>query len=206
MRTFFIFIIAIFIFSSHGNAQLFDSIRSSLDYKPKFLLKFDTRNSFISNQYAKTHGIKIGLSFNKTTNIGIGYHWTPKRSIETAVNGTNFTKTDLKFGYAVIFFEYNFYKSKRWSGEIPVQVGLGKAQYMDVNQATITDKSWLIIYEPAMTIEYKFFRYFGVGGGVGFRLGLKLNQQIKESFTAPEYIIRFKIYFGDIYKEQILKK
>ena len=82
MRTFFIPILSFFIFSSQGHAQLFDSIRTSLDYKPKFLVKFDTRNSFISNQYAKIHGIKVGLSFNKTTNIGVGYHWMPNRSID----------------------------------------------------------------------------------------------------------------------------
>ena len=186
------------------HAQLFDSIRSSLDYKPKFLVKFDTRNSFISNQYAKIHGIKVGLSFNKTTNIGIGYHWMPNRSIDFSFH--NSKNVDLKFGYAVAFFEYNFYKSKHWSGEIPVQIGLGKAQYTDTDLAIIKASSWIIIYEPAMTVEYKFLRYFGLGGGVGFRLAIKSNQQIKESFTAPEYILRVKIYFGDIYKDEILKK
>ena len=204
MRTFFILILSFFIFSSQGHAQLFDSIRTSFDYKPKFLLKFDTRNSFISNQYAKIHGIKVGLSFNKTTNIGIGYHWMPKRPLEPTLLNSN--KIDLKFGYAVAFFEYNFYKSKYWSAEIPVQIGFGKAQYDDLDLAMTTGISWIIIYEPAMTIEYKLLKYFGIGGGVGFRLAIKSNQQIKESFTAPEYILRFKIYSGDIYKDQILKK
>jgi len=204
VRTFFILILSFFIFSSQGHAQLFDSIRTSFDYKPKFLLKFDTRNSFISNQYAKIHGIKVGLSFNKTTNIGIGYHWMPKRPLEPTLLNSN--KIDLKFGYAVAFFEYNFYKSKYWSAEIPVQIGLGKAQYDDLDLAITIGSSWIIIYEPAMTIEYKFLKYFGIGGGVGFRLAIKSNQQIKESFTAPEYILRVKIYSGDIYKEQILKE
>lgn len=204
MRTFFISILSFFILSIQGRAQLFDSIRTSFDYKPKFLVKFDTRNSFISNQYAKIHGIKVGLSFNKTTNVGVGYHWMPKRSIAPDLNNSN--KIDLKFGYGVAFFDYNFYKSKHWSGEIPVQIGVGKAQYTDADLAITKASSWIIIYEPAMTIEYKFMRYFGLGGGVGFRLAIKSNQQIKESFTAPEYILRVKIYFGDIYKEEILKK
>jgi len=204
VRTFFISILSFFILSIQGHAQLFDSIRTSFDYKPKFLVKFDTRNSFISNQYAKIHGIKVGLSFNKTTNIGVGYHWMPKRLIEPTLPNSN--NVDLKFGYAVVFFEYNFYKSKYWSAEIPVQIGLGKAQYDDVDLDITKDSSWIVIYEPAMTIEYKFLRYFGIGGGVGYRLAIKSNRKIKESFTAPEYILRVKIYFGDIYKEQILKE
>jgi len=204
VRTFFILIISLFIFTNKGNAQLFDSIQSSFNYKPKVLLKFDTRNSFISNQYAKTHGIKIGLSYNNTVKYGVGYNWMPKRPVESNISSSD--TIDLQFGYAVGFFEYNFYKSKRWNAEIPVQLGIGKARYHDFVKFGTTAETWMFIYEPAMTIEYKFLRYFGIGGGVGFRLVIKSNQQIRESFTAPEYIFRFKIYFGDIYKEQILKE
>ena len=204
MRTFFILIISFFIFSSQGHAQLFDSIQTSFDYKPKFLLKFDTRNSFVSNQYAKTQGVKVGLSYNRTTSVGLGYHWMKERLIRS--NSSELDSNYLRFGYGVAFFEYNFFKSKKWNAEIPIQLGIGEASlYNYMNHQNIAS-TWMIIYEPAMTIEYRFLRYFGIGGGVGFRLALKLNQEIKESFTAPEYILRFKIYFGDIYKEQILKE
>lgn len=204
MRTFFILVVSVFIFSSKSSAQLFDSIQHSFQYQPKFLLKLDARNSFITNQYAKTQGVKVGLNFNKTTSLGIGYHWMNKRKLKTTL--PEMDSAYLKFGYGVAFFEYAFYKSKHWNAEIPVQIGIGRASYSNIENTQEVGKTWMILYEPAMTIEYRFLRYFGIGGGIGFRLAVKTNQQVKESFTAPEYIFRFKIYFGDIYKEQILKE
>ena len=204
MRTFFILFFSIFVLTSNSKAQLFDSIQTSFNYKPKLLLKLDSRNSFIANQYAKTQGVKIGINFNKTTSLGFGYHWMNTRKVE-AFN-SDLDSVNLNLGYGVAFFEYAFYKSKRWTAEIPVQIGIGRASYSNLDNKAQVGKSWILIYEPAMTIEYRFLRYFGIGGGVGFRLSSKTNKEIKERFTAPEYLFRFKIYFGDIYKEQILKE
>lgn len=204
MRTFFILIISFFVFTSKSNAQLFDSIQTSFNYQPKFLLKFDSRGSFITNQYTKINGVKVGLSYNNTSKVGVGYHWMRTRKVK--LEAFEIDSAYLKFGYAIGFFEYNFFKSKHWSAEIPVQIGIGRASYSGLISSSTISNSWIFIYEPAMTIEYKFLKYFGIGGGVGFRLAIKSNKQIKETFTAPEYIFRFKIYFGDIYKEQILKE
>ena len=74
MRTFFLLSILVFgLFRpTDTSAQLFDSIGASFNYKPKFLLKFDSRTSFVSATYAKMKGVKVGLDFNKTTRVGIG--------------------------------------------------------------------------------------------------------------------------------------
>lgn len=146
----------------------------------------------------------MGLSFNNTISVGVGYHWMKERQVKS--NLAELDSNYLRFGYGVVFMEYNFYKSKHWNAEIPVQIGLGKAGYFDYLQYGNFASTWMLIYEPAMTIEYRFLRYFGIGGGVGFRLAVKLNKEVKEKFSAPEYLLRFKIYFGDIYKEQILKE
>ena len=204
MRIFFCFLFLIGFGFTKIHSQLFDSISQSFLYKPKIILKFDTRNSFITNQYAKFNGLKIGLSYHNTSKIGAGYHWMKQRLIKS--NSVEVDSNYLHFGYGVLFYEYNFYKSKHWNAEIPVQFGIGRAAYSNSNLGGTFAKTWMVIYEPAMTIEYRFLKYFGIGGGVGFRLAIKTNNEIKEKFTAPEYILRFKIYFGDIYKEQILKE
>ena len=202
MRT-FLFIL-FFGVVSHADAQMFDSIQQSFQYKPKFLLKFDKRNSFITNQYAKINGVKVGLSYNNTSKVGLGYHWMNKRLVK--VNLPNRDSAHLKFGYGIGFFEYAFFQNKHWIAEIPIQIGVGSASYNDKTTNSILANTWMFIYEPAMTIEYRFLKYFGIGGGVGFRLVAKYNKEVKEKFTAPEYIFRFKIYFSDIYKEEVLKE
>jgi len=108
---------------------------------------------------------------------------------------------ELQFNYVTPFIEYSFYKSEHWYAEIPVQFGFGKARYVDSTTQEVLDESNVFVYEPAMTIEYRFWRFFGVGAGVGFRLALKDKGKIEDVLTSPEYIFRFKIYFGDIYKE-----
>jgi hypothetical protein len=106
---------------------------------------------------------------------------------------------ELKFGYGLAFFEYAFHQSKHWNLEIPVQLGFGRISYqVDEN---ITAQKWAPIWEPAMTFEYVFLKYFGVGFGAGYRVIFKSKTPIAEQFTSPIYIFKFKVYLGDIYKD-----
>ncbi len=204
VRTFFVIpaLLLALILSKPGHTQMFDTIANSFNYHPKFLLKLDTRNSFIRNTYAKMNGVKVGVNFNNTTRLGIGYSWMSRDWDKIPATDTT-SAIKLKFGYLAPFMEYNFYKSDPWFAEIQLQVGVGKANYKDFDPKEILSSSWTIIYEPAMAIEYRFLRYFGIGGGVGFRLVAKTSREIDETFTSPVYLFRFKIYFGDLYKEQI---
>lgn len=181
-------------------AQMFDSIQDSFRYKPKVFFKLDARNAFVTNSFTKMNGVKIGLSFKNTTRVGIGYSWMKQFELKDS------TDVNVQFGYVAPFIEYNFYKSKRWNGEIPVQLGIGKSRYKNVETKTVYYSAWMIVYEPAMTFEYRFLKYFGVGAGAGYRFVIKMNKEIKEKFASPIYILRFKIYFGDIYKEHLKKE
>ena len=63
------------------------------------------------------------------------------------------------------------------------------------------NQKFVITYEPAITFQYRFLKYFGAGLGVGYRLMLKPNPQIEEKFTSPVYILKTKIYFQDIWQD-----
>jgi hypothetical protein len=52
-----------------------------------------------------------------------------------------------------------------------------------------------------MTIEHRFLKYFAAGGGVGFRLMLKNNTALDERFSAPIYLLRFRILFEELYRD-----
>lgn len=139
--------------------------------------------------------IKAGLNWHKKFKAGIGYSW-----MKTDVSKINYLDTtNVNFGYGLIFSEYNFYQSKHWNLEIPVQIGIGRISYTQSRE--ITAKKWVPIWEPAMTFEYLFLKYFGIGFGAGYRLIIKSKQPISEQFTSPIYIFKFKISFGDIYKD-----
>lgn len=195
MRKLLLFVVLVFSFST-AKAQLFDSIKNSFAYKPKFLLKMDARNSFVTASYVKVKGVKVGLSFHKVLRIGVGYSWMKTDYYPEQLNDS----TNLRFGYGNAFLEYTFFQTKHWRFEIPLQIGFGRISHQDKNQ-NILEKQWAPIWEPAMSFEYLFLKYFGVGVGAGYRLVLKSRIPITERFTSPIYLFKFKIYFGDIYND-----
>ena len=179
-----------------SKAQLFDSIKSSLQFKPKLLVKLDARNSFVTASYSKVKGIKLGLNYNKIFRLGIGYSW-----MKTDYYPRQFKdSTNLRFGYGNAFMEYAFYQSKHFQFEIPIQIGIGRISYKS-KADELLQKEWVPIWEPAMTFEYLFLKYFSIGVGAGYRLVIKSKDPIIEQFTSPIYIFKFNISFGDMYKD-----
>lgn len=185
----------IFLIIAHSfclNAQLFDSIQKSFQFTPKPLLKIETRNSFITSEIVKVRALKIGLNFNKTTQIGISYNWLKGKTYIQ-----NRDSSILKMNYISPFFEYVFYRDKHFILSIPVLIGIGNTKYKSKENIKF-NKSFLMTYEPGLTLEYKFLKYFGIGTGIGLRLAIKENNTVTEQLNSPTYILKFKIYFGEI--------
>lgn len=197
MRTFLFVIVLILISGIHhtAHAQLFDSIQNAFEYKPKPLAKLEARNAFVTSSYVKMKAVKAGLSFNDKVRLGVGYTWMKSDYLVP----TPAESSELKFGYALGFFEYAFFQSKHWNLEIPLQFGYGRIAYK--TQGNVLARQWVPVYEPAMTMEYLFLKYFGVGFGAGYRIIVKSKLPIKEQFTSPIYIFKFKVNFGNMYKD-----
>jgi hypothetical protein len=196
MRKIFVIICCFIAFSAH--AQLIDSIRNSFQYPPKPLFSLETRNAFITNQLVKVRSVKAGVSFNRTTKVGLTYNWL--RDDVFSVNDT--TKT-VHLNYLAPFMEYVFFRNGRFTMSIPVRLGFGNAHYKTIDNEK-TNKEWIMVYEPAMQAEMRFLRYFGVGAGIGFRLMLKNNAILEEQFNSSIYTFGFKIYF-DTLKEDFIR-
>ena len=56
-------------------------------------------------------------------------------------------------------------------------------------------------YEQSITAEYRVLKYLGLGFGLGYRFVVYNKTAINEKLSAPVYIARLKLYFGDIYKD-----
>lgn len=182
-------------------AQLFDSISNSLKHSPTPLLKLESRNAFITSSFIQTYAIKGGLNFKKTFKIGIGYSWLKQKYQQKSLIHPN-DSTRLKIHSVLIFAEYKYWKQKKWSSEIIMQIAGGNMTYFQ-NKIMVKNTP-VFIYEPAMLVDYQFLRYFSIGGGVGYRLAIKFNKAVKEQFTSPIYIYRLKFDFGKVWND--LKK
>lgn len=185
----------------------------SLTHTPKFMCRFDNKNSFITNYHANIYGFKIGVDFDETFKIGGGFHVlegtrTGYKIIETPGIANDTVAKRLRMYYLGYFAEYVFYRSKKWEFDLPMLIGYGFARYEYTHNGRLQSEnnSMIILYETCVEGQYRFLKYFGLGAGVGYRLVLYKSSQIKERLTAPIYVVSLKIFFGDLYRAVFKKK
>jgi hypothetical protein len=185
-------------------AQSIDSIPDYLREAPKPIVKLDMRGSFISNESVQFAGVKVGLEHAGKVQYGIGYSFlfSPvQRSMVLADAGR--VDARLRFGYVTPYFDYAFYQQGPWELRIPVQFGIGSGSlvYDDAEGRTHTiEQSGVFLYEPGITVQYRFLKYFAVGGGWGYRLVLR-SADLSEGLTAPTYTLGLKIFFTDLWRD-----
>jgi hypothetical protein len=185
--------------------QLVDSIRHFLRDEGRFVGKLDGRGSFVRNENVKIFGAKLGLEHAGRFQYGIGYSM-----LLTPVKGTQFiggegeVETRLRMWYVNPYIDYAFYQRGPWEIRLPVQIGFGRGAITHTDQhgrRTLLRRSGLILYEPAMTVQYRFLKYFGIGGGWGFRLAIHTREGLGENLSAPIYTLGLRIFFGDLWKD-----
>lgn len=182
-------------------AQLIDSIGLFLDEPRRFTASLDTRGSFISNQNVRLLGVKAGFEHAGRVRYGIGYSFllTPVEK-ERQVDGLGAVRTRLRLGYVTPYFSYAFFLRGHWEVSIPVQLGIGGGSLVyegaDGRRQRLK-RAFVVLYEPAMTVQYRFLEYFALSGGWGFRLTMA-TAELDESLNAPIYLFGLKVFLGDL--------
>lgn len=187
-----------------GHAQLLDSLKLFSQEPFKLVVKLDSRGSFISNSNVKLMGVKVGLEHAGRLQYGIGYSFLTTRVEQLMrVEDRDQVPVRLRLGYVTPYVEYAFYQRGHWEARIPVQFGIGGGAlvYEDLNgRRQRLQHAFVFLYEPSMTIQYRFLRYFGVSAGWGYRL-VFANASLGEDLTAPIYLFGVKVFFGDLWKD-----
>ncbi len=209
-KPFYIFLFLSFITLSTPAQPTLDTIKLSLKQKPHLFGKFDTRNSFIDNSRAKIFGLKTGLNFGRRLYFGIGYNQLnpPSSDFDKTIYIVNAnaelekTTAMLRLFYISVHAEYVFYQTKHWELSMPLQFGIGQSYYK-YNQAgkrKVIEKDLNFIYEPAISIEYKFVKWAGIGADIGYRFMATSYKKLNQKFTSPTYAFKFLIYYNEIVK------
>lgn len=202
-----IIISAIFISLSAISQPIEEEFTSALNEDGKTFLRFDAKNSFIANSQVKLWGVQLGYNHNNVVKYGLGFHSlisTINRDFYTKTNGLTDTITSrLNFAYFSLFGEYVFYNTKRWEGSLPIQIGFGGTNFAgNLNDSTyLFHEKFVMHYEAALTGHYRFLRYFALGGGIGYRIMIIDNKNLNMQLTNPIYIIKFKFFLGDLFKD-----
>lgn len=185
--------------------NLSDSLSHIFKEKKGLSAKYDGKNAMVSGRNSKTNSIKLGVSFGKRFSMGLGYNW-----LSTDITQLNILERKeqfVKLRYIAPYAEYIFFRKNNWEASIPVQIGVGKSflSYEKNGSGERVGESWTWLYEPSMTIEYKFFGMVGVGVGGGYRIMLKNNRNLDTQFTSPIYTWRVRLIFEEIFRKTGLK-
>jgi hypothetical protein len=181
---------------------------------------FDGRYSFIRNQGVNIQGIKAGLEFRSKWRVGLGVYGLLKAEQYTGevvrkVTGKAVTvpyNARLTFWYGSAYGEYVWLRRQRWEVSFPLNLGIGKTHITAYNSKSgqelknsqeKTDQTVFLV-EPSVTGHYKILNWIGVGGGVGYRWMLFADDRMKSNFNNPIYIIKLKLFLGELI--QVVKK
>ena len=180
-----------------------DEFKKSFSSKPKLDVKFDNRFSFIRDGDVKTIGVKVGVNFRRKFKVGLGLNQMllPVNTFAFDASAGINRAVELEYSYFSPYLEYVYYNTRKWEFSLSIQHGIGGAsyQYTKANGKKIKlTNSAILSYEPAMLIDYKIIRWVGIGTGIGYRLVYYKSPGIKEKFTSPEYVIKLKVYLGEI--------
>lgn len=203
------FVMCLFLVAANGRAQFFDSIETSLTYKPTLDLKFESRNSFFANEWALISGFRVGLDYHKTFKVGLGYSWLRKEikrqiTVPSELLGQRTTTAEYFFHYGTGYAEYSFYNEAPFNLSIFASVGAGLSwnRYLDeFGQGQLTKKSLVLVYEPYMTGTIDVLRYFAVGGGMGFRLAMSGDKFSRNRLNTLIYVLKVKVKLYKVRKD-----
>lgn len=179
-----------------------DSIRDAFKKTPDFIIKLDAKYSFVSSQLVTMRGVKIGLNYGNTIKLGFGYSWMKNNfSFDNPTDLINNELHDLKYSYFSVFGDYRFYSNKKLSFLINSDFAIIKLGYKNKVLNSFDYLSHGFVFEPSLISEYRFFKYFIIGTGLGYRFVFREEKQITEQFSAPILILRLKVDFSMVYNK-----
>lgn len=192
----------------NGQSTLDDSIRVAMTKKPKFIVRYDSHGSFITNTPARMSALGAGLRFGNYIRLGLAVNWLNTPIYRTKIvpadsAGTDTVAAKLNYGMVSIYSNIVVARHKKWEFTVPFELGIGGTSYTynnNAGQPIEFAKGGIVTIEPMFNAEYKVFRWLGLGAGLGLRLVPIGNRLMKENFNSLLWDANLSIYFGEIYR------
>jgi len=194
-------IFVLLLFYMKAKAQFMDTLHEIFVNKSSIDVRLESRASFINHDKASITGVRIGVAFKRKLRVGGGVSWlkndiSQNDYVLNDLNSLVVVPKYLKLGYLCYYIDFVFHKTKRWQLSVPIQAGTGLAWFQHTQKYDLSSpgkKSFLFLYEPGVTTQFKIFRWFGLGADVGYRFTLKNNSIINMKLSSPA--VAFKILF-----------
>jgi hypothetical protein len=200
----YLVILSVFSFC-FGSAQYRDTLHNAFVSKKTFDGRYESKNSFSDGDRIEVVSFKLGVTFGKKISIGGGYAFLntslSKRTLLPDVNGSVVYKDNqLKFRYLCYYLDFVFHKSKRWqlSSQVEIGAGLSKFELLNTGQKNTKPGKFICLYNPAINIKFKIFKWLGLGGTVGYRFMLLNDKSIGKKLNSPLYSFGVLIWWDEL--------
>lgn len=182
----------------------------------KHLIVLDARRSFVLDSTTKFSGLKIGVTIKEKHRLGFGFYWMPKSLSLPGLKIDKLKYPDasdtlkFKFNYTSIFYQPVLFANKRWDISTPVQLGVGRIRLFYRDTSNTRDVQFLEAGVPIFTlstvVQFKIFRWIGIGSGLGYRAALTSDDEVKNAINAPFYNFQLKIFIGELFRMTFKRK
>jgi len=194
-------IIFISLLSLQARCQYMDTLHEVFKHKGSIDARLESRFSFYSNTLISVSGVRLGVAFHRKLRMGGGISWlkteVPKAYYITTAEGEELKLFKRpKFVYLCYYIDFVFYKTKRWQLSVPIQAGGGYCWHQAERGYAFGNnnpKYFLFLYEPGITVQYKVFKWAGLGADVAYRFAYSTARKSDIRLNSPTY--SFKLLF-----------
>lgn len=183
-----------------------NEVSKKKDRKYAFYFAFDGRKSFVNTEPNSLAGLRLGLEHKKKKfRYGLGLYF-----LRNEIDGDDKYVDDLgdtldiryAFGYPSIFYEKILLKNHKWelnsaiilgAGDHDTKVGRPGEGFKSIKRIKST------VWELNGTADYYLTDWLALGSGVGYRLIVGANEDIREAYSSPIYIVKLKLKIFKLY-------
>lgn len=167
--------------------------------------RYESKNSFSEGDRIEVVGIKVGVTFGKKVSVGGGYSWlrttlAERKLLPDLQGGVAYKDNQLSFRYLCYYIDFVYFKSKRWqlSSQVEIGMGLSKFALLENGLRNTHPGKPILLYNPAINIKFKIFKWLGLGSTLGYRFMLLNNRSIGKKLNSPLISGGVLIWFDEL--------
>ncbi len=167
--------------------------------------RYESKNSFAKGERIEVVSFKLGVTFGKKVSIGGGYASlnSPLNAsgLIPSLNGSiSYEKNSFSFRYLCYYIDFIFHKNKRWQLSSQVEFGAGFSKFERLNNGEKNTKTGnpMFLYNPAINIKFKIFKWLGAGATIGYRFMLLNENNLGRQFNSPLYSAGILVWWDEL--------
>lgn len=174
-------------------------------------IDLDARRTLVNKKSAAIDGIRLGYALSEKQEIGVGLYTSNlfgllNRAVDKDYLNQDASPTDaipsrISFDYLSVFAERGLYENNRWKLTGNLQLGAGRV-LIDLSRPVDGEER---IQELKNLVEYSLkadvltFDWLRLIGGVGYRHLIGGEDQVRDAFNAPIFIVGFSLDFKKLF-------